>query len=92
MSLQVQAETYKWIIMVVLKHHHTYNKLLLLQQSSKLVGLVIGRPVMFNINLIQQDCPTCGPGAACGPLAHFMRPQGPPQKFAQVAKIIIAIC
>ena len=29
---------------------------------------------------LRQGCPTCGPGAACSPLEHFMRPWSPPQK------------
>ena len=41
---------------------------------------------------LSQGCPTCGPGAACGSLAHLMRSRGPPRKIAQVVKTIIAIC
>ena len=40
---------------------------------------------------LSQSCPTCGPRAACGLLAHFMRPPGPTRKIVQVAKTIIAI-
>ena len=38
---------------------------------------------------LDQGCPTSGPGGACGPLAHVMRPRGPPQKLHRSQKLLL---
>ena len=44
---------------------------------------------MLSSNPLTQGCPTCGPGATCGPLAHFMRPPDPPRKSRRSRKLLL---